>query len=335
MRTFLKITGAVVAVLLLLLCGAAANLFSNAAKPRHLVGFEQLQIADPADKPLTVGIWYPSNQAPKRTLIGLSVQQVSMASPVVGQRLPLLVISPGNGGLFSSHSDTALALAADGFVVAAVTHTGDNAEDQSYVGTPRWLVDRPRHIHLLIDYMLNSWPAHGQIDPARVGMFGFSAGGFTALVSIGGVPDLAQIGSHCRSQPEFACSLWKSLPTQSVPDSAWVHDERIKAAVIAAPGYGFSFEPDGLSRVTVPVQLWNGTEDRNVPYETNMAVIRKLLPKATPYHAVPGAAHFSFVAPCPSWLIPLICSNPNDFDRQGFHEQFNQSVSDFLQTQLH
>jgi predicted dienelactone hydrolase len=149
--------------------------------------------------------------------------------------------------------------------VAAVTNAGDNAEDQGYVGTQRWLIDRQRHIHLVLDCMPDAWPEHAQIDPERVGMFGFSAGGFTTLVSIGGVPDLARIGSHCKAQPEFACTLWKQLPLTSVSDSAWIHDARIKAAVIAAPGYGFAFDPNGLSHVTAAVQLWNGTEDINVP----------------------------------------------------------------------
>jgi predicted dienelactone hydrolase len=261
------------------------------------------------------------------------MQSVAVDGNVAGQKLPLIVISHGNNGTFASHSDTALALASAGFVVAAVEHTGDNAQDASYVGTPRWLIDRPRHIHLSIDYMLKDWPAHKQIDASRIGMFGFSAGGFTALVSIGGVPDFARLTAHCKAQPEFACTLWKPLPSP-VPASVWIHDPRIKAAVIAAPGYGFAFAPAGLSQVRVPVQLWNGTLDRNVPYATNEAVVRALLPVPPEYHAVSGAAHFSFLAPCPTWLFPLICGEPNGFDRRAFHRSFNLSVIGFFRKHL-
>jgi predicted dienelactone hydrolase len=181
--------------------------------------------------------------------------------------------------------------------------------------------------------MLKNWGAHRQIDAARIGIFGFSAGGFTALTSIGGVPDFAQLTAHCKAQPEFACTLWKALPPP-VPASAWVHDPRIKAAVVAAPGYGFAFAPNGLSQVRAPVQLWNGTRDRNVPYETNEAVIRRLLPVPPEYHAVSGASHFSFIAPCPTWLFPLICKEPNGFDRAAFHRAFNLSVVAFFRKQL-
>lgn len=334
MKLALKVGAGLLIALALLVVGVLATLYLNTATPEHPVGFAEATVTDPQDKPLQVDIWYPTDSPSGLSLIGLSAQKVATNGTVAGRGLPLVVISHGNRGLASSHSDTALALASAGFVVAAVTHTGDNARDDSYVGTPRWLIDRPRHIHAMLDYMLNDWQAHEQIDPAKVGVFGFSAGGFAALVSIGGVPDLAQLARHCTAQPEFACGLWKQLLFAPVPGTAWAHDARIKAAVIAAPGYGFAFEPDGLRQVTAAVQLWNGVEDRNVPYQTNEAVVRRLLSTPPEYHAVPGAAHFSFVAPCPGWLFPVICEDAKDFDRAAFHRDFNGAVVAFFQQQF-
>ncbi|MEO8567013.1 MAG: dienelactone hydrolase family protein [Betaproteobacteria bacterium] len=334
MKLALKIGAGLLIALALLVAGVLATLYLNAETPEHPVGFAQIAVKDPQDKPLQIDIWYPTHSPSGLSVIGLSAQKVATNGAVAGRSLPVVVISHGNGGLASSHSDTALALASAGFVVAAVTHSGDNARDESYVGTPRWLIDRPRHIHAVLDYMLDEWPSRGQIDPAKVGVFGFSAGGFAALVSIGGVPDLAQITRHCTAQPEFACGLWKQLPSAPVAETAWVHDPRFKAAVIAAPGYGFAFEPDGLRRVTAAVQLWNGAEDRNVPYQTNEAVVRRLLPTPPEYHAVPGAAHFSFLAPCPGWLLPLICGDAKGFDRAAFHRDFNSLVVAFYKKQL-
>ena len=334
MKLAIKIVAGLLIVLALLVTAALATLYLKAATPEHPVGFAQVAVKDPQDKPLQVDVWYPTDSPPGLSIIGFSAQKVATNGTVVGRGLPLVVISHGNRGLASSHADTALALASAGFVVAAVTHTGDNARDDSYVGTSRWLIDRPRHIHVVLDYMLSEWPSHGQIDAAKVGAFGFSAGGFAALVSIGGVPDLAQLTRHCTAQPEFACGLWKKLPSEPVPAAAWVHDPRIKAAVVAAPGYGFAFEPDGLRPATAAVQLWNGAEDRNVPYDTNEAVVRRLLPTAPEYHAVAGAAHFSFVAPCPGWLLPVVCQDAEGFDRAAFHREFNGSAVAFFQQQF-
>jgi len=47
--------------------------------------------------------------------------------------------------------------------------------------------------------------------------------------------------------------------------SEFVRDARITAAVVAAPGLGFTFVPTGLSKVTVPVQVWSGDAEGMCP----------------------------------------------------------------------
>src|ERR1700730_5886601 len=157
--------------------------------PALSAGFERVTVADPDGPPLEAGIWHPSEAPASPQPLGLYQQNVATDAAVAGRGLPLIVMSHGSGGSVEGHYDTALALAEAGFVVAAVTHTGDNYRDQSQF---RRLDNRPRHIKVLIDYMLASWPHRDLLDPARIGIFGFSAGGFTALVAIGGVPDLTR-----------------------------------------------------------------------------------------------------------------------------------------------
>ncbi|WP_206309065.1 hypothetical protein, partial [Streptomyces sp. A1136] len=166
----------------------------------------------------------------------------------------------GTGGSYLGHYDTAIALAEAGFVVAAVTHTGDNYADQS---RSLFILERPRHISRVIDYMLSGWSGHVQLDAQKIGMFGFSAGGFTTLVSIGGRPDMVKIAPFCAAHTaDFACQLIArnrgvvSTVAAAVPAKDGTKDDRIKAAVVAAPAIGFTFSPDGLREVTMPVQLW-------------------------------------------------------------------------------
>jgi predicted dienelactone hydrolase len=62
------------------------------------VGFEKVQIANGAEPPLTVGIWYPTDAATAEHRLGEFTQTVAQTAPVVGRGLPLVVLSHGGGG---------------------------------------------------------------------------------------------------------------------------------------------------------------------------------------------------------------------------------------------
>jgi len=314
--------------------GALAGVsFALAAAGAHAAGFQHAYAADPNGKPLEIGIWYPSLAAPAPLSFGPTTMTVAVNGPVVGHALPLVVMSHGTGGSYLGHYATAIALADAGFVVVAVTHTGDNYADQS---RSVFVMDRPKHISRVIDHMLSSWDGRANLDPARVGMFGFSAGGLTTLASIGGVPDFSRVGPMCREHPtDFACQLLakSSQGTIALPDARGVYDQRIKAAVMAAPALGFAFSPAGLKGVTIPVQLWRAEDDVILPHPRYAEAVRLALPQAPEYHVVPKAGHFDFLAPCTSALAniaPVICTSAPDFDREVFHRSFNASVVAFF-----
>jgi len=229
-------------------------------------------------------------------------------------------------------------------VVAAVTHTGDNYRDQSQAGL---IWQRSAHIHRLIDYMLAEWPAHPRLDASRVGMFGFSAGGFTTLVVAGGVPDLARVPAHCQAHPTyFDCGVVKRFGPDALlalvaklPPSVFVHDPRVRAVVVAAPALGFTFGREGLKGVTVPVQLWRDENDHILPAPEYADAVRADLPTAPEFHLVPNADHYDFLAPCTPALAkaipdPEICASRPGFDRAAFHDRFDGDVVGFFQRTL-
>lgn len=307
----------------------------GAIQPARSLGFQQVLAADPGRPAVAVDIWYPTNTPPGLVRVGAHAVRAAPNAPLAGTGLVLIVISHGTGGGPMSHLDTAIALAEAGFVVAAPTHNGDNFRDDSAVGRPQWLADRSRHLGRTVDFMLNRWRDAARLDGNRVGLFGFSAGATTGLIALGGVPDLGRIATHCAAHPEFVCSLVPSQAAAPGPaPSRWTHDRRIAAAVLAAPGLGFTFEPAGLSNVRAPVQLWAGAEDQSVPYETNAGLVRRLLPRPPDLHRVPGAGHFSFLMPCGQLNIPLLCQDGAGFDRIAFHVEFNRSVTAFFRRHL-
>jgi len=278
------------------------------------VAVQQASADDPGHPPIPVAIW----------------------SPAAGSALPLIVISHGTGAGPISHIDTAQALARSGFVVVAPMHPGDNFQDDSAVGRPDWLANRSRHVGKVIDFMFAQWEGRARLIPDRVGIFGFSAGATTALIAIGGVPDLDRVSAHCARAPEFVCNLMARPAAADAGSGSpqWVHDRRIAAAVLAAPGLGFAFAPSGLADVQVPVQLWAGAADQTVPYETNAAMVRQLLTRPVDFHSVPGAVHLSFLAPCGPESPPQICQDGPGFDRSAFHRELNRSMVEFFRRHL-
>jgi len=325
--------------LLSLLVSVLASLATSAL---GTVGFQQLSVPDAASNPISVFLWYPSNDPATSQQLGGFMQTVSVDGHVLGRPLPLVLISHGTGGGSGSHYDTALALAQAGFVVAAPTHTGDNYQDQSYAGNRINLTDRPRQAKLVLDYMLTIWPARDHLDRSRIGMFGFSLGGFTTLVESGGRPDLSRMLELCSKRsgaPE--CTFVKQHRGDQLDRvtrvPTWVHDERVKAAVVAAPAVSYLFGPGSLEAVNIPIQLWRAGQDEQVPDEWNTAIVRRELRRPPEEHIVPSAGHFVFLPPCTDSLVkqaPQICTDSAGFDRVAFHRTFNAAVVEFFTRNL-
>jgi predicted dienelactone hydrolase len=289
------------------------------------VEFEKVEIPNGTEAPLRVGIWYPKAAASRSA---------------GGRGWPLILMSHGGGGSYDAHVDTALALARAGFVAAAVSHAGDTFDDQSKV---LQLWRRPAQLRRLADYMLNDWPRHRTLDAARVGAFGFSNGGFTVLVAVGGVPRLSEIGSYCEIHPDHdLCAALSRAGVEApsgadVPPGAWRADLRIKAAVIAAPAFGFAFDASGLSGVHVPIQIWRAESDRHQPDPFYEEEVRAALPRPPEYRVVDRAGHYDFLPPCSARMsraLPAICTSLPGFDRQAFHERFNAEVVRFFRANL-
>jgi len=304
----------------------------------HTVGFQVLRIADGDDEPIDVGVWYPSDAPASLQPLANFTQEVAPNGSAVGAHLPMVVMSHGTGGWFGEHYDTALALARAGFVVAALSHPGDTYDDQSR-SAQIWR--RPAQLRRLIDYMLTGWPDHARIDPARIGAFGFSAGGFTVLAAVGGVPDLSLVAPHCAAhRAYFECGVVKRAGGKAPPSpaktdrSVWFTDGRIRAAVVAAPALGYTFD---LGAVTIPVQLWSAQFDHVLPAPDNADFVRAHLPTAPDFHLVANADHLDFLAPCPDRQAKEasdICASRPGFDRARFHAGFNTDVVRFFERQL-
>lgn len=314
-----------------------AILFFFAGAVAQAAGVKNFDIpASPAGPAIRLLVWTPcAEPAQEMDARGATFFAVP-ACPVTGEKLPLIVISHGRRGWFGGHHDTAAALADAGFVVAALNHPGDTARDSSGTDSLSVLVERPADIKRLVDYMLDGWPDASRIDTRRIGLYGFSFGGYTVLAAVGGNPELRKGLPECRTSSLRAC---RQLENDELPDQPVVHDPRVKAAVIIDPFPVFVFPEENLRGITVPVQLWSSDPAQNADGLSGCcaAAILQRLPAKPDYHFVQNAKHFSFLATCTpkeAQAAPAICTDAPGFDRVDFHKGLHAEIVAFFREQF-
>jgi predicted dienelactone hydrolase len=291
------------------------------------------------DSPGLAGaIWYPCPGKPEKVTLGNLAVHADFGltgvkdCPVTGAKLPLIIFSHGRGGWFGQHHDTAEALADAGFIVAAINHPGDTANDSSRRNTLSVWASRPADMVRLLDFMLHDWKDRTAIDPARIGFFGFSLGGYTGLVLAGANPDTQRVATRCTEKTGSCEELHSGAVLPSLP-----HDTRIKAAVLADAALTTAFTKESLAGIQIPLQVWRSQFGGHGVDPGGTERVAGILPGKPEIHIVP-AGHYAFLAPCSEQLataVPRICTdNPPDFDRAAFHRDFNASVTRFFREQL-
>jgi predicted dienelactone hydrolase len=296
-------------------------------------GFRLIEVPADANGPALRGaVWTPCAAPAEKIALPPFLVDGTQDCLVSGSRLPLVVISHSKGGSSLLHHDTAAVLADAGFVVAAINHPGHNFQDMSGLGGLAVYASRPADMRRLVDYMLGAWPGRAVLDAERVGLFGFSAGGYTGLTVIGARPDFRLWADRCEPASAVpACLAIRRNEQPAMPP----RDERIKAAVIVDPLS--AFDAAGLRPVTVPVQLWASALGGDGVAPDAVEAVHRNLPTPPEWHTVPNSAHFAFIAPCTPAMaqaIPDICRDPPGFDRAAFHEKFNAQVLAFFRRHL-
>ena len=314
------------------------------------IGIETIGVTDPLGHGQMQGyVLYPTQASDQHAITTLGPYQVHarLEAPARSGRFPLVVISHGSGGSALGHHDLAEALARHGYIVASITHPKDNFADTSGIGTPDVFVGRPRQVSALIDAMLaGEW---GQrIDANRIGVAGFSAGGYTGLVLVGAVPRFDLLFGYCARHPKdanlcrFGAEKHSKLAQivlerlQGATDrSLPLRDARIKAAFVMAPLSVF-FDQASMRTVGAPVFLAFGDRDDVLIPGENAQRIAGWLPHVT-VRRIAGAGHWTFLAPCSDALsseAPEICADAPSVDRARVHDELDAEAERFFASNL-
>lgn len=327
-----------IAVILLLIARGICSRDAFAAEWN--VGLKRLTLRDPVAGGAMAGfVTYPTAAAMTSLTVGRFNAMAAENAASGPGRFPLLIFSHGAGSLPELYLWLFEGLTARGFVVASVTHPGDNYNDKSGTFGDAELVERSRHVVALIDSVAGDASLTSSIDVSKIGIVGHSAGGYTALLAAGGRPDFTQFGGgRCRRSTLQSAAASPDRPRMvHDPDALPVADPRIRAAAAMAPAFGCLFDEESIRAIKVPVRFYQADNDVILQPGFNAMSFSALFePPAEVVH-VAKAGHFVFLNKCPfimSLVAREICSDPSGTNRDAVHQQLVTDIAAFFSRSL-
>lgn len=331
------------------LVGLLASAWASAA-----IGLAELP-RQATSGPITV--FYPTAMTPSTLQCGAFTLSVATdASPVPG-RHRLVVISHGSTASPWVHADLARALVEAGFIVALPEHFGDNHQDSTEPGPPSWK-RRPQEVTRAIDRL----QADARFGPVlafdRIGMFGMSAGGHTALTLAGGRWSPGRLLQHCNEHLEqdfhtcagpttalngglfdgLKVSVVRAFNQRKFDDPTWYQhvDPRITAIVAGVP-FAVDFDPESLKAPRAALALVTARQDKWLVPRFHSDAILRACPPCEHLLDLPEGGHGALLGPLPpdrSRAMEALVGDPPGFDRARAVPLIHARVVGFFQRQL-
>ncbi|WP_334187306.1 alpha/beta hydrolase family protein [Noviherbaspirillum sp.] len=324
MRYRLSIAQALFAMLLALFALAAHS----------SVGVMEIEGKD-GDGPVT--LFYPTSSDAASIQRGpFTLQLATDGMPVQGNGR-LIVISHGSGGSPWPYTDLARALVEKGFVVAMPEHRGDNDKDASTPGPESWK-RRPAEVSRAIDATGRD-PRFGRLLRLdKVGMYGMSAGGHTALTLAGGRWSPSQLRRHCEahlSEDFNGCvglatrltggmldglkkAISLSVIRQKLDDTAWYtySDPRITAVVAGVP-FASDFDMASLAVPRTALGIVTAGGDKWLRPQFHSTPVLRACTRCELVAELANGGHGALLSPLPeaSGLLRELLADPPGFDR--------------------
>jgi len=303
----------------------SGSAFANQVGERHIIATNPTAAVRDAEhrETVRVTVWYPAAPDAKELSLdigppGKPLFKVGSAAPDAAfaddRRRPVILFSHGFGGTARMMAWFTLPLVRAGYVVIAVDHPGNNGGDKMTVAGAIMFWDRPGDLAAALNAARDD-PAIGpHLDLARLGVAGFSAGGFTAIAATGAKVDVARLQAFCNANPtDGVCMPQKEFPLSTeqmlaalkspelAPELAHSGDDHsihgVRAAFAIAPAIVQAFDPAGLKADETPVAIILGDADPVAPPDTNGRVAARDLPHVE-LKQLPGVGHYDFLATC-------------------------------------
>jgi predicted dienelactone hydrolase len=245
-----------------------------------------------------------------------------------------VIISHGSGGAPWPFADLARTLVSAGFVVAVPEHDGDNYHDQRLVGPESWK-RRPGEVIAAIDALTSDARFGPVLDPDRVGVYGTSAGGLTALTLAGARWSPANFMRHCLAHMRddfpgcvglIASLRGNALDAVKLTVARWVHrlrfndetlygltDPRVKAAIASVP-MATPLDMASMAHLHAAVGLIEAGQDQWLAPRFHIDAVRAACAACELLADMKNAGHGSLFSPWPASLArsltPLLVDPP-------------------------
>jgi Predicted dienelactone hydrolase len=281
-----------------------------------------LRNADGSPK-VAITIWYPAQADAKETplVIGpedhplFATGSAAADAPPAAGRYPVVLLSHGFGGTARMMAWFGTALAREGFVVIAVDHPGSNGRGPITGNGAAWWWERAEDLKAAWATVQADAELSPHLDAKRLGVAGFSAGGFAALVAGGARVDVQHFADFCHAHPnDGVCAPQLEAPDLTARDiGKWMKDpamqarlkdaagdhsiQGVRAVFVMAPAIVQALAPGSLKRMQIPVSIIAGSADTVAPPATNADVVARSVPGATE-HVLDGVTHYDFLGGC-------------------------------------
>ena len=302
-------------------------------------------------------VFYPTLARQQTLQRGPFAFGVAVDAPAAQGNRRLIVISHGSGGASWPLTDLARSFVAAGFVVAMPEHAGDNYKSKSNMGPDSWKL-RPQEVSAAIDAVAADGRFAPLLDTQRVGVYGPSAGGFTALVLGGAVWSPVNFQKHClgNTAADFgACGglvvrlrgNWldgvKLAVTRLVhrlrysDTERYAHTDSRVVAVLAAVPIAAAIDMSSLaasSAATAPVAigLVRAGQDIELQPRFHIDAVRAACARCELVADLPLAGHDSLFSPWPQDFAATLgvqAIDPAGFDRGALPQVYAQVVQFF------
>lgn len=319
---------------------------------QYAVGQSNMTTVDTLrNRPIKTEIWYPTQDTTGANVAAeypFKLPPTSHDAPIIAGSLPLILLSHGTGGNRISQMWLACELASSGYIVAAVDHYG-NTVDHKIPENFVTVWDRPMDMSYALDELLNTSRFHASIDTTKIGMAGFSLGGYTTIALAGGQLnyDLLKEFSHTdEGQIEFtlpelgdvSALITPQIIEQGNTQYKNLKDHRMAAFVAMAPAIGQGFnDRSQIAQINNKILIIGAQEDQRTPVATNAKHYHSLV-EGSIYHELTGqVGHYIFMNEAKNGLkrhAPIVFKDHESIDRQAIHQEVAQMIRKFFDKEL-